>query len=353
MLEGDFISDWINCGSLLSISSDKLILGWGKRKWLSAPDQSNPSFYFPDYFLQNATPWLVHQHYLQISIPQLLVYLTAISDLSGEKHVWRNPYRELFNKIFEELQKEIKDGLLKKAVPFVIESAKRSMDKVQLVKSLKRLLAYALDHPVSLYGFWGDREGMLGASPELLFKFDNQGLLKTMACAGTKNATQDSKAFLSDSKELYEHKLVIQGIKKALRPLGKVVIGKLQLLKLSQLVHLATPLSLQFSRALSFQEVVKILHPTPAVGAYPKKTGRYWLENYEKNIQRARFGAPVGYFFPEKGQSRCYVAIRNVQWNKDEMKIAAGCGVVAGSQVEKEWAEINLKLKTIKGMLDL
>jgi isochorismate synthase EntC len=35
------------------------------------------------------------------------------------------------------------------------------------------------------------------------------------------------------------------------------------------------------------------------------------------------------------------------------MQIAAGCGVVADSKCENEWAEIGLKLKAIKEMLAL
>jgi isochorismate synthase EntC len=42
-----------------------------------------------------------------------------------------------------------------------------------------------------------------------------------------------------------------------------------------------------------------------------------------------------------------------VQWGKDQMQIAAGCGVVADSVCDKEWNEINLKLKAVKEMLAL
>ena len=92
------------------------------------------------------------------------------------------------------------------------------------------------------------------------------------------------------------------------------------------------------------------MHPTPALGAFPRRPGMEWLKEYQQKIDRRRFGAPVGYAI-EDAQAKCYVAIRNVQWTKNQMLLAAGCGIVATSQYDAEWAEIKLKLQAIKEML--
>ena len=91
--------------------------------------------------------------------------------------------------------------------------------------------------------------------------------------------------------------------------------------------------------------------PTPPIFDY-KAEGMNWLENYQKKIDRKRYGAPVGFCLPN-GNCSCYVAIRNAQWSEGKMKIGAGCGIVPQSKLDLEWDEIQLKVKSIKNILGL
>lgn len=347
----DFINEWLSCGTLFSTGKGQLILGWGEKQWSKDPHPTIPSFYFPDYFLKNDAPWFVQANTLDLPISQLLSYFPH--DSINQSYSWNNPYQQVFNDAFHDLQAKIASAELAKAVPFIIESVQAPMGKAQLTKSLKTILNYALHNPAHLYGFWNENEGMLGATPEVLFLYEKEGVLETMACAGTKNIHENHSSLLSDPKELHEHELVVKGITQSLSPYGKVTVGEKRLLKLTKLMHLVTPLTIHLEASIPFQEIVTALHPTPALGAFPKKEGQKWLENYQKLINRNRFGAPAGFLHPEKKQSNCFVAIRNVQWNHEGMQIAAGCGVVADSKCENEWAEIGLKLKAIKEMLAL
>lgn len=355
MLERDFIENWMHCGTLLSAEKGQLILGWGARKWLKEPSQDHPSFYFPDYFLEDSTPWFMHEHVLKLTDTQLLGVLEKIPD-SCKKHVkWESPSRDFFHTTFMNLQEKIANGELKKAVPFVLETASESMDKARLMHSLKYALRYIQSNAAYLYGFWNDEEGILGVTPEVLFQYGSghEKVLQTMACAGTKNVKEGDISLLEDAKEIHEHELVVHGIVQSLSPYGNVNVGKLQLLKLSQLMHLVTPLNVRLHDEPLFKEIVEALHPTPAVGAFPKKEGYRWLQEEERKMQRYRYGAPAGYWLPDEKQSSCYVSIRNVQWKEQRMFIGAGCGVIADSICENEWAEVELKLKAIKEMLDL
>ncbi|HEY4831978.1 MAG TPA: chorismate-binding protein, partial [Waddliaceae bacterium] len=99
-----------------------------------------------------------------------------------------------------------------------------------------------------------------------------------------------------------------------------------------------------------FIEVVEMLHPTPALGAFPRILGKTWLMDYQTKMNRGRYGAPVGYYYPSKEEGECFVAIRNVQWVGPEAQIGAGCGIVAQSVFEQEWDEIQLKIQSIKSM---
>lgn len=353
VLTNDFLNSWTNCGTIFSKDRHILILGWGKRTRQEKVHAHLPSFYFPDFFLKDISPWFTHEFYTEISISQLRDFLAEIPVNNSQKIEWNNPHQTLFNTAFAELQKKFKNNELNKAVPFATESAESNMHTSRLVNSLKAILEYAQNNSVYVYGFWDENEGMLGATPEKLFSCNDQGLLETMACAGTKKMGEDENSLLSDPKELHEHDLVVQGIRQSLTTYGKVTAGPLQLLKLPHLMHLVTPLSMQLQNQLPFQELVNALHPTPALGAYPKDAGMKWLLDYQQHIDRSRFGAPAGYFLPETMQSNCYVAIRNVQWKDAQMHVSAGCGVVAKSQCDREWNEINLKLNAIKKMLDL
>lgn len=350
----DSIHEWLSCGTIFSTQEGNLILGWGERQWLKAPDHSKLCFYFPDFFLKNSTPWFIQEHTLELSPSKLILTLSQIKSTSEKRNYsWNTSHKNLFSNIFHDLQNKIAAGELAKGVPFIIESSDNQMDKGQLLNSLKSILNYHQNHSVHLYGFWNEHEGMLGATPEILFRCKQDGLLETIACAGTRNLEEDHNAFLSDPKELYEHELVVKGITESLSPYGKINVGELQLLKLSKLMHLITPLSMHFNDAIPFQDIVKILHPTPALGAFPKKEGFLWLEHLQSKIDRVRYGAPAGFLSPKNKFANCYVAIRNVQWTSKGMEIAAGCGVVSDSQCEKEWNEIQLKLNAIKEMLAL
>jgi menaquinone-specific isochorismate synthase len=107
----------------------------------------------------------------------------------------------------------------------------------------------------------------------------------------------------------------------------------------------------KLQQAVTTDQVTQLIHPTPALGAYPRVEGMKWLREFDREMPRERFGAPVGY--TRKGESTCYVAIRNVQWKDFQLKLGAGCGIVPASQFESEWNEILLKLKSIKNILAL
>lgn len=111
--------------------------------------------------------------------------------------------------------------------------------------------------------------------------------------------------------------------------------------------HLMTPITL--FGAVGFQQLTEALHPTPALGAYPKGAGKSWLMHYQTILPRGRFGAPVGYWLEDRGGA--HVAIRNLQWSENRMRIGAGCGVVLESEEDKEWNELNLKIESIKRIL--
>lgn len=336
---------FLDCGAIIDSGNDTCILGWGERTWMEKPTDEI-SFYFPDFFLQSKKPWFTHEFTTEIKKDELLELLTIDNKISHTSITWINIAKPKFQNAFEDLQTKFQSNILQKAVPYIFEE---SSGNLNLLQSLRSLLIYTKKYPVFAYGFWSNDEGMLGATPELLFQIsDNQ--LETVACAGT-CTIEEADEILHDQKQLHEHNLVVEGIRESLSTLGQFKKGELRVQKYTKLCHLITPITVQLDTPVSADQVTQLLHPTPALGAYPRQEGMRWLSAFNQVMPRDRFGAPVGYSY--KGKSTCYVAIRNIQWKGYHLKLGAGCGIVPASQCESEWNEILLKIKSIKDILSV
>lgn len=329
----------------MSLSPDRFLIGWGKK----IRNSESPYFYFNDYFLSTPNPWVQYSNWEEISTVDFIQKLGPI--LPPAAIDWEIDQPEYFKKAFNDLMGDLESHRLQKAVPYVFAKSPLLMTQERLKQSLRK----SLEGSGYLYGFWNEGEGLLGLTPELLFSHSQKSpkVVKTMAVAGTCHPSQDQEAFFNNQKERHEHQLVVQGISQSLHHLGALNIGTIQLLQLPKLIHLMTPIELELNNPFQFEPFVQALHPTPALGAFPKEEGEKWLEFYNKQIPRHYYGAPIGFNDPISGISRCFVAIRNVQWNRSGMFIGAGCGVVKQSQYENEWEEIQHKIKAIRSQLHL
>lgn len=355
-----FVAQFLHSGTLFTTEPGKVSIGWGKRVWsTSASPAGLPAFYFPDFFHESKTPWCQHESGNEISIDELIALLetTSVSStISIEPICWQTSSKSAFKSSYHELKKLLLAGTLEKGVPYVFERADARMTPERLKSSLLALLHTLKQQPLYGYGFWDAHQGLLGATPELLFRSDcaSHRKIETMACAGTQRSGGHEALFLQNPKEQHEHELVIQGVQESIATLGgKVHIHETKLLRLPLLTHLVTPLTAEFPLDLHFEEIVKALHPTPALGALPRQAGMQWLKKEQSRLPRHRYGAPAGILHAQGKGSTCAVAIRNVQWRGNWMSIGAGCGVVFGSQFEREWDELYLKIASIKKILNL
>ena len=198
---------------------------------------------------------------------------------------------EQFQKAFHELSKDLQAGRLKKAVPYLFAKSFDSMTKERLCNSLRRSTAALEKKAGYFYGQWNSEQGILGVTPELLFSHSRQEpqTIHTMAVAGTSHPSQDLKAFFQNEKERHEHQLVVEGISQSLKPLGNVKVGAIQLLHLPRLVHLMTPIVLTLSEPFRFDSIVKHLHPTPALGAFPCRKEKNGWQHLNYHTPRALF----------------------------------------------------------------
>ncbi len=295
-------------------------------------------------------------------------YSDQISQFKAEKHVsvdtaswqefnkpesiscsfsWKGPSKEGYSRSFALAQEQIRSSNWKKAVPIAFDRSENTLtdDKI---KSILFKLAQAPDTLVP-YGFWKNGEGMIGATPEILFN-RNKNHLETMALAGTEKK-QGACSLLTDEKNLKEHDFVVQELFEKLGQLGKVEAKGPQVLELPTLYHLLTKFSVSLNEVWDNLKALKYLHPTSALGISPYKKWKE-LENLPEQKDRKYFGAP---FLIQIGveESLALVALRQIQWNKEEIRIGAGGGVVQLSQEELEWQEILVKIDSVKKLMGI
>jgi isochorismate synthase EntC len=347
--------EFLHQGAIISSSNNKVLLGWGKQvKYENPRALSQPIFYFSNFFLTENRPWHLFENNLELSTHEFIELLQPYAQPKLSR-IWHNPYKELFRKTIDDIRRRIYLEELQKAVPFIYDISPTSMTQSQLAASLIQASQLLTRHPLNLYGLWQKHEGILGLTPEVLCSINrdkNKWRVDSFALAGTRDKQSMSSTMKTDPKIWKEHDIVREGIISSLSPFGKTTTGDLEEVSLPTLSHLKTRISLETEEPPHIPLIINQLHPTPALGAFPRLPGMAWLRHYQTLIDRKKFGAPVGYQLTTH-ETRFYVAIRNVQWTAKEMHMGAGCGIVLGSRFEDEWYEVHLKIKSIKEALAL
>lgn len=190
----------------------------------------------------------------------------------------------------------------------------------------------------------------LGATPEKFFHRESD-LLSADALAGTRprgRSTQEDeeleKELLENAKEQSEFKYVSAFLERALSPLSQKVKweGPDHVLKGSYVQHIHNRLKVWLKSEISDAELIRILHPTPALGGFPKDHALSLLKTIE-TFDRGWYGAPIGVISPL--ETSLYVAIRSALIDKRTLHLFAGLGIVKASVAEREWDELEQKIR--------
>lgn len=227
----------------------------------------------------------------------------------------------------------------------------RSYHTFNLCKSLNNLRHL---HP-NCYIFStsnGKGQNFVGASPERLISIKNHQLV-TDALAGSaprgKTPNEDvnnAKNLVNSSKEKHEHTLVIDFITQQLSQIGlfpEILAPRLR--QLSNIQHLWTPITAVVPANVHPLKIVAKLHPTPAVAGAARDIACAEIRHYE-SFERGLYAAPLGWI-DAQGNCEFIVGIRSALIDGDRARLYAGAGIVAGSDPEKEFAEVQLKLQAL------
>jgi menaquinone-specific isochorismate synthase len=203
-------------------------------------------------------------------------------------------------------------------------------------------------------------DGLVGATPELLLRL-SKGMVTSRVLAGTIPKTGDDDKDLAlaaslarSSKDLEEHEYAVRSVAEALEPFcsSTNVPESPFVLHLANVMHLATDVTGALSETkqrVDAFSLLKSLHPSAAVCGTPRNIAFDIIDEIE-GMNRGRYAGPVGWI-DASGDGELGIALRTGQISGKEIRIYAGCGIVAGSNPEKELEESAAKMIPMKSAL--
>jgi menaquinone-specific isochorismate synthase len=203
-------------------------------------------------------------------------------------------------------------------------------------------------------------DGLIGATPELLLRL-SRGMVTSRVLAGTIPKTGDDEKDLAlagslarSSKDLEEHEYAVRSVADALEPFcsSTNVPESPFVLHLANVMHLATDVTgalTESKQRVDAFSLLKSLHPSAAVCGTPRNIAFDIIDEIE-GMNRGRYAGPVGWI-DASGDGELGIALRTGQISGKEIRIYAGCGIVAGSNPEKELEESAAKMIPMRSAL--
>jgi len=335
--------------AFVQTAAGRIFIGWGPFEQLPFRRPERPAFYVSDFFLDDPHPWRHPASWEEMPVEELAARFGS-NDMPDIE--WEPFARDEFARLFASAKESMDRGEFSKIVPVVFENG-RFASRGEWWRYFFAQLAL-LPPGLWAYGYSYKSHGMIGATPEVLFQAEAHGY-RTMALAGTRPVSR-AEELLGDPKERREHRLVVDDIVRRLAPFGNIEVGPLGLVRLPNIAHLITPIFFAENggnEKMSFAEMVRRLHPTAALGVSPRTpAGERWLREADRGVKRRTFGAPFG-IEREDRSALALVAIRNVQWNGERVRVGSGAGLLPESQLERELDELRQKREQVKALFNL
>ena len=269
-------------------------------------------------------------------------------DAAKDEEVWRQQVTKAIT--------AIKDGLVEKVV-LARDLTATSTKEIDARSLLQRL---EIEYP-STWLFLVN--GLVGATPELLVRL-SKSLVTSRVLAGTirKSGNEDRDLALAaslakSSKDLEEHEYAVKSVADGLAPFcsSTNVPESPFVLHLANVMHLATDVTgvlNSSARQADIFTLIEQLHPSAAVCGTPTEVAKKYISQLEQ-MDRGRYSGPVGWI-DAQGDGEIAIALRCGLLSEDRksIRIFAGCGIVADSNPEKEFAESQSKLIPMRTALD-
>jgi menaquinone-specific isochorismate synthase len=194
----------------------------------------------------------------------------------------------------------------------------------------------------------------LGASPERLVTLRGVRVASD-AIAGTTARPLDAASepeamarLAASAKDRREHEIVVRHIRAAIEPFTTELHtgSSPEIQRLRRLFHLRTRLEGRTSKGTHVLELAKRLHPTPSVAGGPPDAALRWIAANEPG-DRGWYAGPIGWM-TAGGDGDFAVGLRGAFVSGRRALLAAGAGIVPGSDPGMEWSETEGKLSAMR-----
>ena len=202
-----------------------------------------------------------------------------------------------------------------------------------------------------------DNNIFMGASPERLYSREGN-IIKSDALAGTRKrgkTNEEDKSLetelLNSGKDLEEHAFVLDCIARAYNQIceNRNIGAPTGVRKYAKVQHLFNEIKGTLKNNLNDYDIIKALHPTPAVGGIPARESLRYIREIEQ-FDRGWYAGPIGWL--SRDAAEFAVGIRSGIYKKDRLLLYSGAGIVKGSRPIEEWNEINNKLNNFLRIFD-
>ncbi|MCW1148967.1 isochorismate synthase [Flavobacterium lacisediminis] len=251
-------------------------------------------------------------------------------------------------------QKEAFENLVSKGISAiqnyefdkVVLSRKMDLKKqISIVETFQNLIS---SYPTAFrYLFFHPKIGLwMGATPEQLVKI-NQNQFETVALAGTQLYSEN---VIWATKEIEEQQFVTDYIvTKVKDKVSQLIITDAKTVKAGDLAHLKSFISGVLTTDFQAKDLIKTLHPTPAVCGLPKEKAIDFIlknEGYNRKYYAGFLGE-----YNKDNQTDLFVNLRCLEVENDVVNIYVGCGITKDSNPEKEFIETENKSMTMRNVL--
>ncbi|MEJ2205069.1 MAG: isochorismate synthase [Gemmatimonadota bacterium] len=194
---------------------------------------------------------------------------------------------------------------------------------------------------------------ILGAAPETVATL-RDGVFHATAVAGSirrgdtpREQAELAARLLASEKDRMEQRIALEDMVTRLDTVSHQVRTDPQphVLTLARIQHLETEIRASVPGGTGILDLLRLLHPTPAVCGLPRDAALALLTQ-EEPFDRGWYAGPVG-FFDAEGNGIFAPALRTAVVRGDTWRLFAGAGIVEGSEPALEWEETGMKFTPV------
>lgn len=239
-----------------------------------------------------------------------------------------------------------------------------SISKAVLARTLDVELESDVDAAAAVAALWEANRGshvflfeprpgaaLVGAAPETVATL-RDGVFHATAVAGSirRGSTPREQAelaarLLASEKDRVEQRIALDDMVARLETIAHQIRTDPQphVLTLARIQHLETEIRASVPSNVGVLDLLRLLHPTPAVCGLPRDAAMEFL-GAEEPFERGWYAGPVGWFDAE-GNGAFAPALRTGVSTGSGWRLFAGAGIVEGSVPALEWEETAIKFE--------